>query len=179
MRLFIALDLPEPLLPLLAEAGDVLRDHADKISLTQPHNLHLTLRFLGEVGEERLPDLRQLIIKVPMGGQVALSHYGSFGTPDGLTLWAGLHCDKAVLTLARAVEEGVRLLGFPAETRAFVPHVTLARRARLNTPLLEIMPLLPLHPEPLLVPALTLYQSVLGREGPVYTALERAASARQ
>lgn len=173
MRLFIALDLPEPLLPLLAEAGDILRNHAEKISLTKPHNLHLTLRFLGEVAEERLPDLRQLIRKAPLDGRVALSHYGSFGTPDGLTLWAGIACDSALMTLARAIEEGVRLLGFPAETRAFVPHVTLARRARLNTPLLEIMPLLPLHPEPLVVPALTLYQSVLGREGPVYTALER------
>ncbi len=173
MRLFIALDLPKPLLPLLAEAGGVLHAHAHTISLTKPHHLHLTLRFLGEVAEDRLPALRQLIRKVPLGGRVALSHYGSFGTPDGLTLWAGLSCDEAVLALARAVEEGVRVLGFPAETRAFVPHVTLARRAKLTTPLIDLKALLPVYTSFLPVPALALYQSVLGREGPIYTALER------
>lgn len=176
MRLFIALDLPEPLLPLLAEASDILRAHADKISLTKPHNLHLTLRFLGEVGEEKLPDLRRMIKELPSGGSAALGHYGSFSTPEGLTLWAGLQCDEAVLNLARAVEEGARGLGFPAERRAFVPHVTLARRARLKAPLSKLKPLLPLHLAPLPMGQLTLYQSVLGREGPVYTALERAAS---
>ena len=173
MRLFIALDLPEPLRPLLAEAGDVLRAHADKVSLTKPHNLHLTLRFLGEAGEDRLPALRQLIHQAPLGGQAALSRYGSFATPDGLTLWAGLLCDEAALSLARAMEEGARALGFPAEKRPFVPHVTLARRARLKVPLGEIARMLPLHLESLPVPTLTLYQSLLGREGPVYTALER------
>jgi len=54
-----------------------------------------------------------------------------------------------------------------------VPHVTLARRARLKKPLAELLPLLPLHPEPVPVPALTLYKSVLGPGGPSYTALER------
>ena len=178
MRLFIALDLPEPLRPLLAEAGDVLRAHADKISLTKPHNLHLTLRFLGEVGEDRLPALRQLIHQAPLGGQAALSRYGSFATPDGLTLWAGLQCDEAALSLAKAVEEGARALGFPAEKRPFLPHVTLARRARLKSPLSEIFPRLPLHPEPLPIGKLTLYESVLGPGCPVYTALERAGQVR-
>lgn len=177
MRLFIALDLPEGFIPLLTEAGDIIARHAHKLSRTTPQNLHLTLRFLGDTAEERLPDLKRLIHDVPFGGRAALTHYGSFPTPDGLTLWAGLQCDEALINMAQAVEAGVRALDFPAEKRPFVPHVTLARRARLKAPLAKIIPLLPLHPQPLAVPALVLYQSVLGREGARYTAIERVCHA--
>lgn len=171
MRLFIAMTLPPALRPLLEEAGAIFASHAERISLTKPENLHLTLRFLGEVEEGKLPALCRLVRSLTPGGQAALRHYGSFEAREGLTLWAGLRCDAALLALARQVEEGVRALGFAPEKRPFLPHVTLARRAALKTPWEEILPQLPLRPDPIAMGPVVLYQSALQRQGPVYTPL--------
>lgn len=173
MRLFIAADLPEEMLGAMAEAREVLRRHAGRISLTRDQNLHLTLRFLGEVQQEKLPGLRRLIRSLTFGGSMALTHYGSFPSPEGLTLWAGLRLDEAALHMARQAEKGLRALGFPPENRPFVPHVTLARRAELLEPLERLRPLLPLRPEAVPLAGLALYQSLLGPGGSRYTALER------
>lgn len=174
MRLFIALGLPPAFLVLLKEAGEVLGANAQRISRTREENLHLTLRFLGEVPEEQVPALSRLVLG--LGGHAVkgtISGYGSFPAPEGLTLWAGIRGGAPLSALAAQVEKGLDALGFAPDRRPFMPHVTLARRAALKKPLADLLPLLPLHPEPVPVPALTLYKSVLGPGGPSYTALER------
>ncbi|MDD4080369.1 MAG: RNA 2',3'-cyclic phosphodiesterase [Eubacteriales bacterium] len=179
MRLFIALKLPDAFIPLLKQAGKTFAANAKKISLTRAENLHLTLRFLGEVSEEKADELREFIRGIKPfetgEGQAALTGHGSFFAPGGLTLWAGLACDRAILDLANGVEEGAKALGFPPDNRPFVPHVTLARRAILTRPLDELTLLLPAHPEPLPLGPLTLFESRLGPEGPEYIARERIA----
>lgn len=178
MRLFIALGLPEAFITLMKQAEEVFAANAGKISLTKAENLHLTLRFLGEVAENKVAGLRLFIRGLepyePGEGQAALTGYGCFPTPGGLTLWAGLACDRAVMERVKAVEEGMRTLGFPPAGRLFVPHVTLARRAQLAKPLDELTPRLPLHREPLPLGEPTLFESRLGSEGPRYIVLERA-----
>ncbi len=172
MRLFIALGLPPAFLVLLKEAGEALGADAQKISLTRAENLHLTLRFLGEVPQEHLPALSRLILG--LGGHAVrgtISGYGSFPAPEGLTLWAGIEGGAPLSALAAQVGKGLGALGFAPEGRPFVPHVTLARRARLKKPLAELLPLLPLHPAPLLLGPLTLFESRLGPGGPRYSAV--------
>ena len=163
MRLFIAMTLPPALRPLLEEAGAIFASHAERISLTKPENLHLTLRFLGEVEEGKLPALCRLVRGLTPGGQAALRRYGSFEAREGLTLWAGLWCDAALLALARQVEEGVRALGFAPESVPFC-HVTLVRRAVLKT-WEAILPQLPLRPDPIEMGPVVLYQSALPKAG--------------
>ena len=179
MRLFIAMTLPPAFLPLLEEAGAVFAAQARKISRTKPENLHLTLRFLGEVEEGKIPALCRLVRGLPPGSRAALSYYGSFQAREGLTLWAGLSCDPDLLAVARAVEEGVLALSFPAERRPFVPHITLARRAKLKATWEDIQPRLPLHPAPLGMGPVVLYQSQLHKEGPVYTPLSTNKDQKQ
>jgi len=101
-------------------------------------NLHVTVRFLGDVGEERVDDLvaalRDAAESVPPG-RARLEGFGAFPTPRRpRVVWCGVEDgdgstdrDGALTWLAAATTAALLRLGFPPETRAFHPHVTVAR----------------------------------------------------
>lgn len=140
-------------------------------------NLHITLRFLGEVGDDLLPgvcDLGETVAPETGLFVLPLDRLGAFPSPGrARVLWAGPTPNSASFaTLAQGLEEGVQALGFPPERKPAHPHVTLAR---LRIPqdlasLVEGTVLPSLRAE---VDRLTLMQSELRPQGPLYTAVER------
>lgn len=135
MRCFVAIDLPSGLKASLAGLSGRLSAGGGKpgYSFTQPANLHLTLRFLGEVPEGHLP-LIQDALRVACAGRGALSlQLGALGAFPRLArpeiVWVGLECLAGDLsTLQRGIEAAVRGCGFAPEARAFAPHITIARQ---------------------------------------------------
>ena len=124
-RLFVALGLPGEVKDKLSEISGGLPG-AD---WTEPEQYHLTLRFLGEVDEPALGDLR-----AGLGSLSARSFYltlrglGVFplrGDPE--TLWVGAERNEALVGLRNKIESLVVRRGQPPESRKFHPHVTLAR----------------------------------------------------
>ncbi|HOQ63381.1 MAG TPA: 2'-5' RNA ligase family protein, partial [Clostridia bacterium] len=87
-----------------------------------------------------------------------------------LILWAGLDCGPGIEAFRQQVDEGLERFGYLPDDRAFVPHVTLARRARLNTPLAALAPL-PLVEQACPARAFVLFNSRLGPGGSQYHAL--------
>ncbi|MDQ7834938.1 MAG: RNA 2',3'-cyclic phosphodiesterase [Humidesulfovibrio sp.] len=133
VRCFVGLPLPKD-----AQAGlerVVLRlsgQLASRISWTRPGNWHLTLKFLGDVAEERLPGLIQALGGVAFAPlPLAVGRAGFFpsagrGGPKGL--WAELRLGgPECARLAAAVERALEPLGFAPEKRPFAPHLTLGR----------------------------------------------------
>ena len=168
IRLFVAIDLPEE-----------VRGRLHALCTGQPgarwqdeHQLHLTLRFIGEVEEPVFARLREELPGAAIPAfPLTLSGLGVFpprGRPR--VVWAGVAPSEELIRLQRRVESRVRAAGLPPEGRRFSPHVTLARlrstpSGRLRR-YLEANGLFTAGPFP--VTAYHLYSSVLGRAGALH-----------
>lgn len=177
MRLFFCVELEEKVREALAEISRLCRGVLGNGSWVPPENFHLTVRFLGEVPKERLPELLEVGRKAAEETKsFALSFEILGGFPEtkaARVLWVGPKVESPEFAeLCRRVEGAVRALGFPPEKKEPVPHVTLAR---FKAPR-DLRPLLsrsfPAVPEAR-VEALTLMRSELRPEGAKYTPLSR------
>ncbi len=133
MRLFVAVELPPPVRDQIAAIQEGLRDLPLPVRWVRPEGIHLTLRFIGEVGKERLEAIREALVRLPGDGispfRIGAAGVGTFpesGAPR--VLWVGLHGDlEAIARLAQGVESALTAIGIPAEPRPFRPHLTLGR----------------------------------------------------
>jgi 2'-5' RNA ligase len=175
LRLFVALDLPDGVKQALA----ALRTDISAASWSNAANLHLTLKFLGDgIDEGRLPNIVAALRAVHGPAlSLALHGVGRFPPNEGRSpavLWAGLDAPPALGALARAVDEALVPLGFPAEDRPFAPHLTLAR---LKSPdgAAAVERFLTTHAAltspPFTAPAFHLYASHLSAQGATYRQL--------
>ena len=108
----------------------------------RPENLHVNLKFLGDVDDSREVELRSALQRAagthgaePRPLAVQITGFGVF--PDYRrphVLWAGVTPEPALELLQHGVEQAFEPLGFPTEGRAFRPHVTLGRAARNARP---------------------------------------------
>lgn len=146
--------------------------------------LHFTLKFLGDVEEERIEAARRATAAAARGGpgsfRLALEGLGAF-PPKGAArvVWAGCGAGaEALASLAATVEEAFDAAGFPREERPFSPHLTLARvRDPLSgRRLAQALPSVPEEPfGTVLVGSIVLYRSDLSPAGPDYSELLRVA----
>jgi 2'-5' RNA ligase len=131
MRLFIAIELPEDAKRHLVAVQDAVRPHAAKASLTRPENLHLTLKFLGEVEVRLAGALRESLEKVkgPVGISLSATGIECFPNRGPVRIVAAALGGQveALSAVHAAIEQRCRFLGFERETRAYRPHVTVAR----------------------------------------------------
>jgi 2'-5' RNA ligase len=122
--------MPDELRGRLAREIDELRPHASGVAWTAAPNLHVTLKFLGGVAEDRLPAIAGALaraVRVPPF-DVEVRGLGAFPSATrARVLWAGTPPSAPFARLAADVEGAMAALGFPAETRDFTPHVTLGR----------------------------------------------------
>ena len=185
-RLFVALDPDDAVRAGAAAAVAWLKDAADPLGralrFVDPGALHLTLRFLGEVAEERLEGIRWAVSAAAAGGaslSLQLRGAGAFPSPGRAHIvWLGVGGDVAPLQgLAASLDHLLAPLGFPAEGRAFRPHLTVAR-SRLGVPGLGAAlqaASAALAPIPWHATTLTLFESQLGRGGARHLPLLRAS----
>jgi 2'-5' RNA ligase len=124
IRLFVALDLPEDIRArLLALQGGV-----PGARWSTNEQLHLTLRFIGEVDGNVAHDVDDAlaVIREPPFS-LELSGVGEFGGKKPRALWAGVKANDALLHLQRKIETAMQRIGLPPEQRKYSPHVSLAR----------------------------------------------------
>ena len=129
MRLFTAIDLPPTILETLDHFLARLRPLA-KLRWTAVENLHITTKFIGEWPEAPIEDMKTALRAVIQTGpiDIAVRGVGWFPNPRRpQVFWAGVQAGEPLAALARATEEAVSRLGVPEETRAYSPHLTLAR----------------------------------------------------
>lgn len=132
MRLFIAIELPPEIKQGIAKVQEQLRETGANAGWTRPEGIHLTLKFLGEVEELRIDEIRNaLAAAVGANDKLSLSIAGAGAFPNGnkpRVLWLGVTGDVEKLgSLQAAVENAMTRLGFEREERKFSPHLTLAR----------------------------------------------------
>ncbi len=123
-RLFAAIEIPDELRPRLV----ALRSPLPGARWVEPDNLHLTLRFAGDIDNRVASEWADGLAGIDVDCfELRLAGLGAFGGNDPKTLWAGVDASPQIEALARACERAARAAGLPAEARKFKPHVTLAR----------------------------------------------------
>lgn len=184
MRLFVALELPEPVRIALSLAWeDVLtalgRRSQAALTSVVPANYHATMKFLGEVHQDSVARLTaQLETAGQLGSPIAteLTSYGVFPSVERpRVFWAGLLDTGAATALATLVDEAMADCGFAAEQQPWRPHVTVARVKR-GQRVPGWQPLLASRPPPAVpctISHVTLMRSVLSPSGAVYSPVAR------
>jgi 2'-5' RNA ligase len=123
-RLFVAIRPPEGIRELLIDAMD---DSPD-LRWVGDEQLHLTLRFIGQVERPVANDIADALAAVRFPElELRISGVGRFERRNGGALWAGVEPKKPVAELASKVDRACVAAGLEAEHRTFHPHITLAR----------------------------------------------------
>ena len=173
-RLFVAVRPPEPIRDLLIDAMD---DNPD-FRWQNDEQLHLTLRFIGEVDRPIAEDLANALSRVRAERfSIRINGVGRFEQRSGGALWAGVEPKEPVAALAAKVERACQQVGLEPEHRAFHPHITLARwKGRRSR---EVQAYLEAHrglsSEPFTVDDFMLFESRLSRHGAQYEPVETYA----
>ena len=122
-RLFVAIDLPGNVREELAS----LREELPGGRWVAGNQLHLTLRFIGEVEAQQQGDIDAALRHVHEDPfSLTLRQVGHFGRP-GRVLWVGMDRPSGLLALQQEIEAALVRAGIPPEERPFSPHITLAR----------------------------------------------------
>ena len=185
MRLFIEAVLEPVALDEAWSVGERLRRQPsfpeDAVRWVKREAMHLTLRFLGEVEEERLADVSGALAQLEHGGRFELRivRVGSFGGRRPRVVWAGFARNEgfdALLQVRHRLDETLTGGGFEPERGAFRPHLTLGRvrRQATRSDLAAIRSALNAAPPLDIVTAVqqvALVESTLLRDGPRYRRL--------
>ena len=134
LRLFVALELPERIVTELDAVQTRLRRHGLNLRWVRPPNIHLTLKFLGEVRAEKVPEIESTLggVAATTGGfPMEIGGFGAFPTiRKPRVLWVGVDPSPALRCLKQDIEWALSDCGFERETRAFHPHFTLGRATK-------------------------------------------------
>ncbi len=180
MRLFVSVDLPPELTEPVARLQEEFAD-ASGLNFTDPEQVHVTLKFLGDVEDSQLPELtRELEAAVADSGvDPFTARFGGLGVFPDLeyirVLWLGVEEGGEELTrLHEAIEDRTTAMGFDPESHDFTPHATLARMQHAGGK--ELVQELVTERSPTVgetaVEEVRLTESTLTDEGPVYSTVE-------
>ncbi len=170
-RLFVAVELPEELRNRVNSLAKELP--RESVKAVEKDKIHLTLKFLGDVPEDKIGDIEERLGRVKFKNfSCTVSGVGVFPSPDYIrVVWAGIKCDE-MPELAAGVENALEGIG-KKESRPFSSHVTIARVKRKT----DAKDFLEKHKDEVFggfdVSEFVLMQSELGREGPTYTILKK------
>ncbi len=168
MRLFIAVQLPDGIREKLGALSKEIEQ--DGIRVVEPKNMHITLRFIGEMPEDRMDEIKGLLEKVKFKGfTCSAKGIGVFPNESYIrVVWAGVESGGALEDLAKDVNGALE--GLPGDGR-FSAHLTIARVKKK----VDIKAFLDKHKEDAFgnfeVSGFELVKSVLGSDGPEYTTL--------
>jgi RNA 2',3'-cyclic 3'-phosphodiesterase len=191
VRLFVAIDLHEDIRRKIVRFVEGVSGFAPDVRWMKPGALHLTLKFIGEFPEVKLPELKQAMAATRSEPfDISFAGTGFFPTAKSARVfWVGVNADTRLQKLASMIDDATAKLGIERESRAYAPHLTLARagsgkasRGKEDKPnnrfqklreRLEKMP--PAEFGTMTAREFFLYQSKLSPTGSEYTKLERFA----
>jgi len=179
IRTFVAVPIPEPLILAAGDYQEYLKQLEAPVRWVRPENLHITLKFLGDVDSSRLQGVI-FAIRAALASETSFSAAlgGSGVFPNSRSprvIWMGVDQGASRLSrLVNRVETAVAGLGFERETRPFRPHITLGR-VKSNkglSPLLSNLEMNPFDGGKMSVDEVHLMKSTLTPEGAIYEQIE-------
>jgi len=182
MRTFIAIEISEEIRDSLAQIQSHLKYAGADVKWVVPGNIHLTLKFLGEITEERCAKVKSALDSIAATAkpfELSIKDIGAFPKLEyPRVIWVGLDKGaKESVDLAAKVDDALSTLGFQKETRPFAAHLTIGRvRSSKNKEALKekVTNHKPQVTGPHLVTSVTLFQSTLTPRGSIYARLHEA-----
>ena len=186
MRAFIAIVLPSGIKGAVSKIQGELKTTLPKISWTKPDNLHITLKFLGEISPQQLSNIKQVITEVAKTNtwfQIKFKTIGVFpNIKQARIIWIGTN--QVPLRMKKIVEQlelKCMKLGIPKEKRLFYNHITVGR-IKNNTNTTDLEKELNKVRRDLInkdfefdVGRIILFKSTLASTGPTYTVLDETS----
>lgn len=178
LRVFIAIQLPDAVRAQVARLQEKLKEADADVKWVEPQNIHLTLKFMGEVDPDKIETLYGGLSEA-IGEQgkfpISLAGIGAFPSMRRVqVVWIGVFSGAEEASgLAERVEASLVKRGFEAEKKKFVPHLTIGRvRSFRNTnQLVKLIEEIPFSSDEFPASAVTVVKSELTPQGPVYTHL--------
>jgi RNA 2',3'-cyclic 3'-phosphodiesterase len=130
VRLFVALDFPDAIRDAIRRLVDGLKPLAQDARWVRMEAMHVTLKFIGHVGPEQRERIVSALDGIHPSAAVEMRFRGLGFFPTEQrprVLWCGISASPNLAELAAAIERALIPIGVAAETRVFVPHLTLAR----------------------------------------------------
>ncbi|NLZ30170.1 MAG: RNA 2',3'-cyclic phosphodiesterase [Methanomicrobiales archaeon] len=170
VRTFVAIDLPEEIQERIRESRAILAEAGGRLAIVDPVNLHITVKFLGEVE----PGMISAIIEAlratsadPFEVTIGRAVLNRPRSPR--VVWCNVTDSGESAALAREVDDLLEPFGFLRERRPFRPHVTLARVKEFHPSLIQQVHLMPSDPfGRFRVGTIKLKKSTLTPRGPIY-----------
>ena len=182
MRTFIAIELPSEIKDSLSRLQEELKTSGADVKWVTPENIHLTLKFLGEIDDKKIDKIIKIIddtAKEKNKFQIRISSLGAFPKVDfPRVIWVGVDTgDKETKEIAEGLEEKIAKIGIPKEDRPFSSHITIGRtKSSLNREGLvqDLKDKAELGGGKLnfYVTKITLFKSTLTPKGPIYEVLK-------
>jgi 2'-5' RNA ligase len=180
MRTFIAIDIPEDIRAELARLQEELQSQVDirkgDVKWVEPQSMHLTLKFLGEVPDNQIAEVCNIVKDIAEGHlafDFAVREVGSFGGRSARVLWVGAGLDNPeLLEVQQHLEDKLAAAGWPKEGRQFSGHLTLCRIRNSKAGAKLAAAIQPYQDYDLGIVragALVVYESQLTPQGPMYT----------
>ena len=181
LRSFIAIELPTEIQQAISRSTASLQKALPRplVRWVASQNIHLTLKFLGDVSTanlERLEEALKLEVITYPAFTMSVNKLGAFPSPRRpRVFWIGLEAPSTLLALQRAVEAVAARMGYPLKERPFSPHLTIGRASQNITAaeLQKIRTALEENTVGMLgtvqVNAIQVFKSDLQSSGPVYT----------
>lgn len=181
IRTFIALELSNDIINELARLQDELKEVGSDVKWSNPSNIHLTLKFLGEIEEEKVSQIKQILDDISNNEKpfdVTLSEVGAFPNLDfPRVIWVGLDGNTSVIgKIVNVLEDTLEKIGFSKGMRPFSAHLTLGRvkSGKNKLELKEKLSTLKVNPISTKIKSIILFKSKLTPTGPIYTSLHEA-----
>ncbi|WP_249872314.1 RNA 2',3'-cyclic phosphodiesterase [Oceanobacillus saliphilus] len=127
---FIAIHVPEELQALFSDWQHGLKEQFPYKQWPHNQDLHITLKFLGDVADNKVEQLKQELQKVQdlQAFDLDVGGIGTFGNPNKpRVLWAGVERTDRLVKLQQIVEDCALKIGYQKEEREYRPHITLAK----------------------------------------------------
>lgn len=179
IRTFIAVKLPDHVIRFLADLQLDLKKYGLRVKWSRPENLHLTLKFLGDISPDDVDPVCRVVNVAVKGFAPILLYTAGVGFFPGIrrprVLWTGISGQLALFEkLHHSIDAGLGSLGFDKDDRRFTGHLTLGRFKGQPAPesLINMMKMYKdMASDEFFVDAVSVYKSDLKPSGPIYTNL--------
>lgn len=179
IRSFIAVEIPEGVQAQIGQLQQKFKNLQGNIKLVKSENIHLTLKFLGDIDQSQLNKIKEKIddtAKISKKFEIKICGIGVFPKLDfPRIIWVGIEDDeKHIEKIYQNLEDGLSKIGFEKEKRAFHSHLTIARIKYLKDKV-ELKKILEttqfIISEQITVNEISLFKSTLTPKGAIYTLL--------
>ncbi|WP_041589527.1 RNA 2',3'-cyclic phosphodiesterase [Thermoanaerobacterium thermosaccharolyticum] len=175
MRAFLAVKLSESVINDIKNLQDELKKYTIKGRWTNKDNLHITLKFFGEINVEEVNKIREITNNISLSFKsfgIRLNKIGCFEGKDNIrVLWVNVVDDKNLMALHDAIETELSKAGFKKDDRKFKTHITVARDITLIKSIEEINRLYKLNSDYFMISNIYLMDSKLENNRRVYKAI--------